>query len=64
MDGIKGYSRPSPHGGVTVDVETMLVDLITVHKAGGTTKEAFMKLCEWTWGEVSVNTSLPSNKKN
>jgi hypothetical protein len=35
MERINAYTKPAPGGGVTVDVEGMLVDLITVLKASG-----------------------------
>jgi hypothetical protein len=64
MEGINAYSRPSPDGGITVDVERMAVDLITVMKASGATKELFLDMIGRTFDEVSVNVRIPKRAKN
>ncbi len=64
MDGINAYSRPSPDGGITVDVESMLVDLITVMKASGATKEIFLDMVAKTFEEVRVDVRIPKRAKN
>jgi hypothetical protein len=64
MEGINAYSRPSPDGGVTVDVERMTVDLITVLKAGGFTKEATLEFVGKIFDEVTVTVRIPASAKN
>ncbi len=62
--GINAYSRANSQGGVTVDVERMLVDLITVLKASGFTKEHFQNFAVATWDAVKVEVSIPRLAKN
>jgi hypothetical protein len=64
MEGINAYSRPSADGGITVDSERMLVDLITVLKASGATKESFLEWAAQTFDAVEVEIRLPSSAKN
>jgi hypothetical protein len=64
MEGINAYSRRSPDGGITVDVERMAVDLITVMKAAGATKEIFLDMIGRTFDEVTVNVTIPKRAKN
>jgi len=65
MEGINAYSRPSPDGReVTVDVERMLVDLITVMKTGGSTKEQFLEWAAQTFDAVQVEVRVPPAAKN
>ncbi len=65
MEGLNAYSRPGPDGkGVTVDVERMLVDLITVLKAGGWQKRQFHRVVDATWNEVVVDVRIPNSAKN
>ena len=65
MDGINAYSRPAPDGkGVTVDIERMLVDLITVLKASGCTREQFLAMAGQTFDDVTVEIRVPPSAKN
>lgn len=64
MKGIIGYSRPGPHGGVQVDTEAMMVDLVTVAKAGGITREQFLTFATQTWDKVEVSVTIPKGAKN
>lgn len=64
MRGIKGYSKSSPTGGVIVDTEGMLVDLITVVKAVGTPKADFMTWVEATWDLVEVRVDTSNVRKD
>lgn len=64
MERIKAYSTPSPDGGVTVDIEGMLVDLITIVKAGGITKKIFLDQTSKTFDEVEVMVTIPDKNKN
>jgi hypothetical protein len=65
MEGINAYSRPSPDGkGVTVDVERMAVDLITVMKAAGATKDTFLHMIANMFDEVRVEVRIPKRAKN
>jgi hypothetical protein len=63
MQGIRGYSRPSPNG-VTVDTQAMMVDLITVLKGGGVDREQAISAWTATWDQVDVTVSIPANVKN
>lgn len=62
-DGIKAYARPS-QGGVTIDVEAMIVDLITVYKASGHTLDQLQGLIAETWPQVEVRVEIPKGTKN
>ncbi len=64
MEGINAYSRPSPDGGIIIDVEAMCVDLITVAKASGATKEEFLEFVAKTFDEVRVDIRIPKRAKN
>jgi hypothetical protein len=65
MEGINAYSRPTPDGkGVTVDVERMTVDLITVLKAGGYTKSAALGFVGKIFDDVTVKVRIPGSAKN
>ncbi len=65
MEGLNAYSRPAPDGkGVTIDVEQMLVDLITVLKASGWQKRQFQRFVDATWNEVVVEVRIPNSAKN
>jgi hypothetical protein len=64
MEGINAYSRRSPDGGVSVDVERMAGDLVTVMKAAGATKELFLDMIGRTFDEVKVEVRIPNRAKN
>jgi hypothetical protein len=63
MDRINAYTTPSPNG-VRVDTEGMLVDLITVCKAAGVSKEEFRVWVAETFDRVEVNISIPKDQQN
>lgn len=64
MSGLAGYSRPSADGhGVTIDVETMLVDLIMVLKASGAGKVDLISMVDDLWSKVEVSISVPKGSK-
>jgi hypothetical protein len=63
MEGIRAYSRPAPYGGVTIDTEQMLVDLVTVCKAGGISKETFLEEVHFKWNLVKVKVSVAKGAK-
>jgi hypothetical protein len=62
-EGIKGYSAPSALGGVDVDVESMMVDLVMVFKAGGYDKDTFMAFASTVFDNVEVNVIIPDKLK-
>lgn len=62
--GIKHYSRPDGQGGVIIDVESMLGDVITVFKASGQSELELMSAVRVTWPRVAVEVSIPSSSKN
>lgn len=64
MEGMEAYSRAGSDGSVIVDVERMCVDLITVMKASGATKETFLDLVSRTFDEVRVEIRIPKRAKN
>lgn len=64
MGGLAGYTSPLPNGGVTVDVERMAVDLITVMKAAGATKDTFLDLIGRMFEEVHVSVKIPGRAVN
>lgn len=65
MNRIQAYSTPNPDNkGVTVDVEGMMVDLVTICKAGGYTKEMFLAFAAGTFDEVRVEIKIPKANKN
>lgn len=63
MERINAYTRPTQDG-VTVDVEGMLVDLVTVMKAGGHSKEQFLALAAQVFDDVQVDIRIPKGHKN
>ena len=64
MERINAYCKPSPDGGVTVDIEGMMVDMITIVKAGGINKKAFLDKASKTFDEVEVKVEISKNKIN
>lgn len=65
MDGINAYARPSPDGqGVTIDFEPMAVDLATVAKAGGYTRDQFMEFIGHVFDEAKVDVKIPPSAKS
>jgi hypothetical protein len=64
MERLNAYTTATPDGGVTVDVEGMLVDLITVLKASGHAKADFLRLADSTWDEVEVSIRIPNSAKH
>lgn len=61
--GISGYSRPSQDGGVTIDVESMMLDLIMVIKAGGIPKAEFINEFSKMFDECHVEINIPKEHK-
>jgi hypothetical protein len=64
MERLNAYSSPTPNGGVNVDTEGMAVDLITVLKMGGITKQQFLDFMSTTFDAVEVKISIPNEAKN
>jgi hypothetical protein len=65
MERLNAYTRPAADGkGITVDVEGMLVDLITVLKASGCAKDEFLAMAGGVFDEVTVNIRIPPASKN
>jgi hypothetical protein len=64
MKGIQGYSTPNADGGVTVDVEGMLVDAITVLKAGGCPEQEAKDMFAQIWRDCHIEISIPKRQKN
>lgn len=60
---LNAYAKPSPRGGITVDVEGMSLDLIMVMKAGGTLKEDFIRDLSKMWDECKVSIEIPKGHK-
>jgi hypothetical protein len=61
---IKAYSTRLPGGGMTVDAPAMLVDLVMLMKAGGTTKEDALKGFALVWDETKVEVDYSKAKKD
>jgi transcriptional regulator with XRE-family HTH domain len=61
---INAYTRPSQAGVVTVDVDRMAVDLITVMKAAGVAKDTFMSKIGAMFDEVEVSVRISGRAKN
>jgi hypothetical protein len=66
MERINAYTTATPggRGGVSVDVEGMLVDLITVLKASGYPKPEFLRMADSTWDAVAVSIRIPTAAKH
>lgn len=62
--GIMAYSSSNKEGGVTVDTESMIVDLITVFKAGGYSLSQLHDYITAQWPSITVEASLPKSAKN
>jgi len=62
--GLAAYSRPSSSGGVSVDIEGMFVDAITVLKASGHTKAMAQELFDQVWSNVKVEINTTNDKKD
>ena len=63
MERLNAYA--SQEGDTTkIDVEGMLVDLITVWKAVGNTKDDLLRLVGETYEQVSVHVKIPDKSKN
>ena len=63
MDRINAYITPSDDGGITVDVEGMTVDLVTIMKATGGNREAFLKFVGDIYDAVEVTITIPDEHK-
>ena len=60
---IDAYTKPSLDGkGVSIDVEGMAVDLITVMKANGLTRESFIEGMGQFWDAIEVQVTPPGGK--
>lgn len=64
MKGIAGYAKPDGSGGVTIDVESMIVDLCSVYKAGGLGLKDLINQVENIWPEVEVQIDIPKGRKS
>ena len=64
MDRLNAYCSSDGNGGVKVDVEGIIVDLITLYKASGNSKDNLITQIEELWPEVHVSISIPSKAKN
>lgn len=64
MERINAYSTPTQDGGVSVDVEAMAVDLVTVFKAGGFPKADFLDWISEIFDNTQVQISIPNSAKN
>jgi hypothetical protein len=64
MERIQAYSSPTSEGGIHVDTEGMAVDLITVMKVGGYTKEMFTTMISELWDQVEVEVDTTKVKKD
>jgi hypothetical protein len=60
---LNAYSRPTADG-VTVDVELMMLDLITVLKASGVPLRPLLEKIADLYTEVEVEINIPNSKKN
>jgi hypothetical protein len=64
MDRINAYTTRAPDGSTSVDIEGMMVDLITIVKVGGVPKADFLDFAAEVFDEVTVNVSIPQRQKN
>lgn len=64
MHRINAYCREEAEGGLSVDAEGMLVDLVTVWKSGGRTREEFDEFVNSVYDEVHVSVEIPDELKN
>lgn len=65
MERLNAYSKPTPDGGVSVDAEGMMVDLVTVAKAAGCPSKAeFLEFAGEIWDKVKVQIKIPNDQKN
>lgn len=64
MERLNAYCTKTADGGVNVDTEGLIVDLVTVLKASGIPKEEFLRGCNEIWDEVQVSLEIPDRAKN
>ena len=64
MDRLNAYTTPTQSGGVTVDIEGALVDVVTVCKASGCDRAAFMAMVGEIFDAVRVEIVVPHGAKN
>lgn len=58
------YSKPTAKGGVKVDIETMLLDVIAIAKCGGITEQMLHAKIREMFPDVEVEMDLPKGSKN
>jgi hypothetical protein len=65
ISGLAGYTSPAPDGkGVIIDTERMALDLITILKADGWTKDQFTSNLGNMFDNVQVSIKIPAASKN
>lgn len=64
MERLNAYSRKVQGGGISVDIEGMAVDLVTVCKAGGMSGHTFRDLMLELWTKVEVEVTIPKSQQN
>jgi hypothetical protein len=60
---ISAYTTPSVGGGVTFDVEGMMVDMVTLMKASEWPKEWAASMLSAVWDDVDVQVSIPEKSE-
>jgi hypothetical protein len=64
MHRANAYATPAADGGVNIDVEGMMVDLIAIVKTGGITRDMLLDKIREMWNEVQVEVTIPNEAKN
>ena len=64
MERINAYTSKSECGGVSIDVEGMVVDLVTVMKASGNSKEYFLGFVSDIFDKVEISVDILDKDMN
>jgi hypothetical protein len=63
MSRINAYTTQK-QGGVSIDIEGMCLDIITILKSTGQNKEQFLKDFSKMWDDCTVLSVVPKSAKN
>lgn len=61
---MNAYTSRNSTGGMSIDVEGMMVDLITIMKATGHTEQMLIDMVKELWPQVEVSVDTTNVKKD
>ena len=64
MERLNAYIIPGEDGYIRIDIEGMIVDLVTITKAGDWNKTALLTMIGDIWSKVDVEVGIPFAMKH